>query len=420
MDAPAQPARLSLPHALGFALVLALVAWVAIQGLAGAAYAPHSDDGYYLHFMRNVHEHGVGIFPELFDAWNANEVVSQTRLNKPSWANPPPWRIGFIVFTAWWAQLFGASLQSLSWLSTASHLACCAGNWFFARRRMGEAFALALATLWAFSPLLLGLARLALMDSYTVLWVTLSVWLFLEMLESPESWFWQGAFAFAFTVAILTKELSVFIGVPLVAAALIERFARRRPLPLWRFALAFAVPALVAGLTFLLAAGGLGPLLTMAKAVLAAPATRDYSLQNCSGPWYRYLIDYLCLSPFPTLLGLLGAGALVQRSEEGQWCTAEVMFALLGAGLLLEQAPFIKNVRYMVALELPLRFLALRFCFGVARRVWPVQSGLLVAAAVVGMCFLDWKSYHHIFADVGGYDPVSVDLLKAREIIPRP
>jgi hypothetical protein len=158
--------------------------------------------------------------------------------------------------------------------------------------------------------------------------------------------------------------------------------------------------------------------LTMAHTVLTTPATRSFSIQFCAGPWYRYLIDYLCLSPFPTLLGLLGAGALVQRIGEGEWSTPEVLFALLGAGLLLEQAWFIKNVRYMVALELPLRFLAVGFCFRVVRRIWPAQAASVVGALVAGLCLLDWQSYRHIFADGGSYDPLSIVLLKARQIIP--
>lgn len=421
MNLEAEPTadRTWLRYALGFAFVLALVAWIAIQALPSAPHALRSDDGYYLHYVLNVGEHGVDIFPELFDAWNRNDLVAKFALNRPTWDHPPPWRIGFILVAAAWAKLFGASLASLSWLSTISHLAWSLVNWAFARRRLGDAFALALGTLCAFSPLLLGLARLALMDSFTVLWVTLAAWLFLEMLASPESWSWRAAFAFAFAMAILTKELSVLIGAPLAAAALIERFAKGRPLRLAPFALALGAPAVVSGVGFVLAAGGVVPLWTMAKLVLASPATNDYAIQLCAGPWYRHLIDYLCLSPFPTLLGLFGFGALAQRTSFREWTTAEVLFAALGAGLLIEQAPFIKNVRYAVGLELPLRFFAVSFCVTLFRGRSPQRPALLVGAAVIAMCSWDWKSYRDIFVEARGYDPVSANLLQAREIIPR-
>lgn len=420
MQAPAASRRSWLPYALAFGCVLALLAWILVRAQATTVHYPRSDEGYYLHFAAQVHEHGLGIFPQLFRDWNTNQIVSDLRLHGPNWWHPPPYRLGYIVACAWWAKLFGASIASLSWLSSVSHLAWTALNWVFARRRMGDAFALALATLCGFSPLLLGIARLALMDSFTLLWVTASVWLFWEMLEQPRAWAWQIAFSLAFSLAILTKELSVFIALPLAAVALLERSVRKRPVPLVRFAAALALPGVISLPLFALAAGGVAPLVSTIQTVLRAPANMPYAIQACAGPWYRYLIDYLCLSAFPTVLALLATGTLLQRLLQGEWPTSELLLAVLGAGLLAEQAPFIKNVRYMIALELPLRFLACSLLFRVAQQVWPQRGALLVAAAVAGLCLLDWQSFHELFADVGGYDPVSVDLLRGREIIPRP
>ena len=116
MDAPGARPRLSLPHALGFAAVLALVAWMLIASLGKAWHAPDSDEGYYLYFESNVQQHGLRVFPELFRSWNANDIVSDI-LDRPNWWHPPPYRLGYIVVAAWWARLFGASIASLSWLS---------------------------------------------------------------------------------------------------------------------------------------------------------------------------------------------------------------------------------------------------------------------------------------------------------------
>ena len=420
MNAARQVPRFSVPYALGFAVLLTLVAWTLFPTLASAHHSPRKDEGYYLLFATLVQQHGVRIFPELFEAWNTNTLVGEFPLHGPSWWHPPPYRLGYILACAGWGKLFGGGLAGMSWLSAVSHLVCTTINWSFARRHLGDPFGLALAALCGFSPLLLGVGRLALMDSFTVVWVTLAVWLFLEMIEEPLAWAWQIAFALACTMAILTKELSVFIVPPLAAVALLERFARKRPLPLWRFAAVIALPGLIAGPLFILAAGGLERLLVTTKLVLSAPANIPYALLSCSGPWYRYLIDYLCLSAFPTVLGLLSVGALLQRIFEGEWSTPEVLFALLGAGLLAEQAPFIKNARYLLLFELPLRLLTLSLLFRLTRRVLPWRGMLLVGGAVAWMCFLDWQSFRHVFVDANGYDPVSVELLEAREIIPRP
>ena len=101
MQAQPVPSRFSLPYSLGFASVLALVAWILIRSLAKAWHAPDSDEGYYLHFMSSVQQHGVGIFPELFRSWNEDAIVSDFPLHRPSWWHPPPWRLGFIVASAW-------------------------------------------------------------------------------------------------------------------------------------------------------------------------------------------------------------------------------------------------------------------------------------------------------------------------------
>lgn len=282
-----------------FALV-ALLAGILIGALDSAHYAPTSDDGYYLRYMSAVADGGPSVFPSLFERWNATPV---------DWVHPPPTRIAFVIAAAGLSLLLGQSLTTLSWLSLLSHLAWTTSIWCFSRPRLGAGFALALTALCGFSPLLMGLARLALMDSFACLTMTLALWSFLAALERPERHARKVAFGAAFALAILSKELSVFLLAPLTAMVLLERFERRAPLSLGAFALALAVPALACGGLFVAAAGGLQPLLTTTHKVLTTPATNRYALEYCSGPWYRYFIDYLALSPFPTIRRAASADA---------------------------------------------------------------------------------------------------------------
>jgi 4-amino-4-deoxy-L-arabinose transferase-like glycosyltransferase len=284
---------------------------------------------------------------------------------------------------------------------------------------MGDVFALALAALCGFSPLMMGLGRVALMDTFACMTVTLALWLFLEAIEQPGVLLWRVLFGVAFLLALMTKELSVFIAPPLVAMVLLERYVKKTPLSLAAFAAAFAVPALIAGPTFILAAGGIGPLLTTTGKVLAAPKTMEYAIQFCSGPWYRYLIDFLCLSPFPTLLGLLSVGSVVDRLRAGAWPRPQLLFLLVGVALLAEQAPLIKNARYMVSFELPLRFLALTWLFHLTAELRTRWRVLLVGAVIVTLCALDWQSFARDWVKKRGYDPVSYQLLHWRKIIPQ-
>ncbi len=408
-----------LPYLAAIFGLLGLLTWILAATLPGAVYSPTSDDGYYLHFASVIERDGLTAFPGLFAAWNSDSVQAAFPLNRPSHWHPPPYRIAFILVSALFVKAFGASLTSLSIVSAASHVATTWINWFFARRHMGEGFALALAAVCGFSPLLLGLGTLALMDSFACLGVTLATWLFFEALKAPRSVLRKVWFGVAFALAILTKELSVLCVLPFAACVLVERFARGRDVPLVPFALALACPGLATMPPFVLGAGGLAPLLETVRIVLTAPRGMPYAIENCSGPWYRYLIDYFCLSPFSTLCALFGVGALLQSPERGAWPAPRRFFALFGALLLLEHAFLIKNVRYLVALDMPMRLLALAWLFELAMRLRvPVQR--LVLAAVVGAsCLLDFQSFRHFWVDLKGYDPVSVDLLRARDILPR-
>lgn len=410
-EAPKSGSREPLhpPHALVFALLLALIAVIMIRSLDRVPYLPASDDGYYLSFMTTVASDGVSAFPGLFQKWNATPA---------DWVYPPPTRVAFVVASAALSRVLGADIITLSWLSLLSHLGWTVINWAFARRHMGESFALALAALCGFSPLLLGLGRLALMDSFACFSATLAIWLFLEALQQPTVVRWRVLFGAALSLAILTKELSVLLAPPLVVMVLLERYVRKTPLSLTAFASPFVGAALVTGTIFVLAAGGLGPLLTTTHMVLSSPKTNEFARVYCNGPWFRYLIDYLALSPFPTLLGLMAAGSLVDRLRAKAWPRPEVLFLVLGVGLMLEQAPLIKNLRYMTMLDLSLRFLALAWFFRLGKSLGARAKVLCGVGIVVVLCGLDWQTFEKFWVDRSGYDPLSIFLLQWRRLIP--
>lgn len=402
--------RLRAVCTIAFLLLLALLTTILVRSLDSVFYALTSDDGYYLRYMASINQDGLSVFPALFQAWNETPR---------DWLHPPPTRLVYMVASAALSLFLGMELTTLSWLSLLSHLGWTTINWFFARRRMGDGFALALAALCGFSPLMMGLGRVALMDTFACLTITLALWLFLEALEQPAVRLWRVLFGVAFLLALMTKELSVFLAPPLVALVLLERYVRKTPLSLSEFAAAFIVPAAIAGPTFILAAGGIDPLLTTTGKVLAAPKTMEYAIQFNSGPWYRYLVDFLCLSPFPTLLGLLSVGSVVDQLRTGVWPRPQLLFLLFGAVLLAEQAPLIKNARYMVAFELPLRFLALAWLFHLTAELRTRWRVLLVGAVVLTLCALDWQSFRHDWVEKKGYDPVTYQLMIWRQMIPR-
>jgi 4-amino-4-deoxy-L-arabinose transferase-like glycosyltransferase len=392
-------------------LALALLATILVRSLGAAMREPTADDGYYLRYMQAVGAEGLSAFPRLFDEWNATPK---------DWIFPPPSRVGFIVVTALWSTLFGATYQALQHLSLASHLMLVAANWLFARRRFGEPRALFIAVLIGFSPLLMGVSRLALTDSFNALCTTTTVWLFLGLLEDAPSRRRTALFACALTFMVLVKELSVLLVVPLVAFLLFERFARRVPHDLRRFALCFAIPALVAAPIFALAAGSVPKLLETTRIVLASPATNRYAVDFGSGPWSRTILDYLLFSPWPTLLAIGWFFVVLLRLREGRYERESVYLGFVAACLVLLYSFFTKNVRYGIVLELPIRVFAVLLlweAFSGLRRTWTIA---LTGAAVLVLCWLDWRTFELVWVEMRCYDPVTFFLAVVLHLIPPP
>jgi 4-amino-4-deoxy-L-arabinose transferase-like glycosyltransferase len=404
---PGPGARFLPPVA--FALALALLAAILVRSLGAAPSDASSDDGYYLRYMERVGSQGLVAFPKLFEQWNGNE---------DHWKYPPPSRIGFVVASALWSKLFGASLVSLQKLSLASHLLLVALNYLFARRRFGEPRALFIGVLIGFSPLLMGISRLALTDSFNALCMTTTIWLFLELLHEPGSWRRAVLFMASLAFMVLVKELSVLLVVPFVAFVLFERFALRVPHDVGRFALCFAIPGLVAAPVFALAAGGVTPLLETTRIVLASPATNAYALQWGSGPWTRAILDYLLLSPWPTLLAIGWFFVQVLRLREGRYERDSVFLGFVAGTLILLLSFFTKNARYTVALELPIRVFTVLLLTELFGRLRSPARNAVVGALVLGIAWIDWRTFDVLWVEKHCYDPITAALAILRHLLP--
>jgi 4-amino-4-deoxy-L-arabinose transferase-like glycosyltransferase len=397
------------PAIFALALVLAMV--VIVRSLPSTPVSPHSDDGFYLKFMQRVHDEGLAAFPKLFREWNGDPH---------DWIYPPPSRVGFVVVSALWASFFGASFASLQELSMASFVASSIATYLFARRQFGEPRALFIGILWAFSPLLMGISRLALTDSFIALCTSITAWLFLELVDEPSSWRRRILFMSAFGFTVLVKELTVLLLGPFAAFVLVERFGRRRALDLRQFALWLALPGVVIAPIFVLAAGRMSTLLEQIRIVLASPATNEYAIQFGSGPWFRYVVDFLCLSPFTTLLSIAFLGVLAVRLKNGEYDRRLVFLGLIAAGLLLEFSFFTKNLRYAVLFELPIRAFSACLVWELFRSRSSVRSLIASSAAVVLLCIADCRTFDLYWVRYRGYDPMTYELLGMRHMVPYP
>jgi hypothetical protein len=250
--------------------------------------------------------------------------------------------------------------------------------------------------------------------------MSLSTWLFLELVQEPKSLRRKILFMAAFALTVLVKELSVLLLVPFSAFVLIERFWRREPLNLAAFALIFALPGVVVLPLFVLAAGSFSKLLETTHIVLSSPATNAYAIRYGSGPWFRYVVDFLLMSPSTTLLAASYLGVLAVNLRSGEYDRRLVFLALIAACLIFEYSFFTKNLRYAVVCELSIRVFAVSMVSEICRSSNAARSAILTAVAIAALCWLDWRGFDLYGVRYKTFDPVTEVLAGIRHVIPYP
>jgi 4-amino-4-deoxy-L-arabinose transferase-like glycosyltransferase len=326
--------------------------------------------------------------------------------------------VGFIATSLAWGKLVGADYRSLQTLSLACFLLLCVVNYAFARRHFGEERACLLAILAGFSPLLMGLSRLAFADSYSALCTTTTLWVFLEVVRDPASRSKRLLFSAVLAWSILVKEPSILVVPGFVLFLFYEKFVRREPHDLLRYSIDFGLAAALVLAALVPAAGGFGKLAETVHAVIVSPSTNRYAQRFGSGPWFRPILDFLLLSPWPTLLATGWFWRTACRLRSDRYERESAYFACVCAGMLLALSFFTKNVRYATALELPIRAFAALLVYDLARQ-WGVRRAAVYAGIGVALlCLLDLHNFELFWVQHPGADPITQYLVGVRELVP--
>ena len=171
---------------------------------------------------------------------------------------------------------------------------------------------------------------------------------------------------------------------------------------------------LVVGLVYLLAYG-YDNIVAIAKVIISIiKGGNQYDQMFDRGPWYRYLMDFMLLSPFTLILAIGFAGYTVLTQNKSR----KVILMLLLAGyLLFAYGLLAKNIRYLIIGDIPLRFFA-------AFAIWTLidsKAGFKIGYALVLLatlsCF-DLASFTCYFITNDLYDTISFNLLTTSKIIP--
>ena len=391
--------KITVPQAyLAFLLVLAVSFTLTSLSIKDVEFASGADEGYYLRYASYIGEHGLGGFADLFKNYIENQK---------DWLYPNPLRMGFIALSSVWLKIFGYSFLNLAYFSLFSFCVFLIISFYFAAKYFDEKITLLLAILLAFSPLNMAMARRALLDSTFNLFSIFSIWLFFGLLKK-RTLLKHILFILIYSFTILVKETGVLLSL-FFALYLIFYKGKKYFLSVTLF------PFLIVGSTYIILAGGLSNVTDMIKIILTSPGHNEYAILFGSGPWFRYLIDYILLSPWVVILSSGFVFWYLASKEHDERVT---YFLLAFVVLFFSLNFFTKNVRYLMILDMPMRLFSVLMLKKLFEARFPKQAFILLSVSVVVIAAFDYLNFYNLFARGEIYDPVSYWLLRGQHIIP--
>lgn len=392
---------------LGLALALTLAAGT-VLATPVTSWRVGVDEGAYLRWADRIAHDGVSVLPTI-----VAEHLADPRSRAIA---PAPIRVGVLIPDALAVRLLGTTFPSLQRVSLAALLALLVVVFVGVRAGMGGRTAIAVTLLLAASPLQLGMARRALGDSLNGLVWTTALVLCIEALARDwrRGWLVVGLVCAS---ALLVKELNVLLLAILLGLVLADAWWRRRRPTAWAVASVTLVPLLLASVVIVTAAGGVEPTRDTLVAMWAAAQQNEYVRNYGGGPWFRWVVDFVLVSPWTALLAVVWLGLLATDPRpdfrQTAWALVPVLFVVM-------MVPSVKFLRWALPLDVPIRLgavLALERLIAARAGARWVPAGL--AVATIALVLADLIAFRTLFVQADIYDPSSTVLLLFQGFVPR-
>jgi 4-amino-4-deoxy-L-arabinose transferase-like glycosyltransferase len=366
------------------------------------------DENLYRRYVDHLAKDGLGSFPDMVESYIATQ-------NSLPHAILPPVRFLYILSGHLWQSIFRSetmdSLRDISALFTMLSFFLAA---LFAWRLRGPTWAIATAALMAVAPTQIHMSQHAMIDGFFAFWALLCLWLLWECLAAPGNWRWLIAYILALTMLVLTKENSFFVWVALVALLICNRWLQFGTVTR-ELVIATILGPLLGVVVLVFLAGGLGNLIETYRLLVTKAAVTPYAILTGDGPWYRYLVDLMIVSPLVVVLAL-GTIFTINRTMK-----PELYFALFMAAsyLVMCNVRHGMNLRYTNTWDMPLRFLAISALVAVVGRL-PRYRAHAFVIAVVCLALIEFRQYLILAVQYPLYELVPNELLRALHILKSP
>ena len=388
-----------------FFLILSVSITLVSFSLTNIIFADKADEGLYLNYSIMVSNDGIKGFHDLFKDYFSDPTHRITQ---------NPLRVGFIVLTSLWIKLFGYSMYNLALFSLFSYCIFLFLSFYFAKRYLDKKLVLLFIILLVFSPINLAMARRALGDSTSNLFIFASILLFFENLKEKKA-SRIILFILIYAFAILIKESSALLALFFLLYIFITRKKNADYFSFKGLLITTIVPFSIAGTTYIILAGGIEQFFKVMISVVTSPAVNAYAALYCAGPWFRYLVDFMLLSPWIFLLGTGFVFFYLTKNEKKDELTYLLLFFVT---LMFFHSFLIKNIRYLMILDFPLRLFAILMLYKLLQPIFKEKAIYFLAILVITISLFDYFNFQKLFVHFGIYDPVSLWLFQANHIIP--
>jgi hypothetical protein len=357
-------------------------------------------------------EHGYMVFVKQIQTagfWNYDAVVKLyvERQSKQPDAVVPATRATFLAPAALVGEVFHLdAFHALRTTAATAGVLMLLLSAFFAYRLGGTIPMLGVTALVATAPLQIYLSQRALIDGYFAFWAVAVLWLAWENLQRPRHWGWLGAYTICLTILVLTKENAAFVVFAIFGVLLLNQFLRMGTVTP-HLLLATIIGPTIAVLVLAAMVGGAWEWVQFNRMFVAKSRANFYSIMAQDGPWYRYVVDFVIISP---LLAAFACGRIFQTRKADQAGIFMAAFLLLSVAAM-SAVKYGMSLRYAAFCDIPLCWLACSQAIALSKRSSKCHPAIVASALLLILSAVGVNQYVRFFVKGGVYDPTTAALV---------